>query len=271
MWITGNELANICKFRLNYNPNDARNKNDDDNIIVENINDNDLIFVKTDYMDKFILKYFNKIQKKFVLVTHNSDVSFSEKYKKILDSDKIIKCYSQNISFLHEKLFPIPIGMANNRIRLTGIIIPHSNQTLINSIIIPEKKFKVYADFHFNFEKYGYRKKAYNILKNNPLVEFIEKRTDFENNWKTISTYQFIISPHGNGLDCHRTWESLILKTIPIVLTSTLDKLYDNLPVIILDNWNDLNEELLRNFLLNLDFNVEKCKLEYWKSKLHKR
>ncbi|CAF4378106.1 unnamed protein product, partial [Adineta steineri] len=30
--------------------------------------------------------------------------------------------------------------------------------------------------------------------------------------------YPFWLSPRGNGLDCHRTWEALYLDTIPIVL-----------------------------------------------------
>ena len=45
------------------------------------------------------------------------------------------------------------------------------------------------------------------------------------------------MSPQGNGLDCHRTWEALILKTIPIVRTSSLDPLYEGLPVVVVHEW----------------------------------
>lgn len=63
--------------------------------------------------------------------------------------------------------------------------------------------------------------------------------------WKTKGQYAFSISPHGNGLDCHRTWEDLILGCIVIVKTSPLDSLYEGLPVVIVRDWEEINEENL--------------------------
>ena len=39
---------------------------------------------------------------------------------------------------------------------------------------------------------------------------------------KDRGRYAFAISPIGKGLDCHRTWESLILGQIVIVQTTLL-------------------------------------------------
>ena len=58
--------------------------------------------------------------------------------------------------------------------------------------------------------------------------------------------YPLWLSPRGNGLDCHRTWEALYLDAIPIVWHSTLDSLYANLPIIIIHDWKEVNEEFLR-------------------------
>ena len=55
----------------------------------------------------------------------------------------------------------------------------------------------------------------------------------------------FCLSPHGNGLDCHRTWEAIALGCIPVVKTSPLDRLFSGLPVLIVNSWSDLNESLL--------------------------
>src|SRR5690606_33447515 len=52
-------------------------------------------------------------------------------------------------------------------------------------------------------------------------------------------------SPRGAGLDCYRTWEALLLGTIPIVKTSTLDAAYDGLPVLIVDDWKIIIKEFL--------------------------
>lgn len=61
--------------------------------------------------------------------------------------------------------------------------------------------------------------------------------------------YPLWLSPRGNGLDCHRTWEALYLDAIPIVWHSTLDSLYVNLPIIIIHDWKEINEEFLRKKL----------------------
>jgi hypothetical protein len=88
--------------------------------------------------------------------------------------------------------------------------------------------------------------------------------------WKTQSEYAFVISPHGNGLDCHRTWEAISLGTIPIVKTSQLDPLFDGLPVWIVKDWNQVNEF---SMLLKIkDFkdgvNLEIMNLNYWLKKI---
>ena len=52
--------------------------------------------------------------------------------------------------------------------------------------------------------------------------------------------YAFGLSPKGNGVDCHRTWEMLYFGMIPITLHSSIDSLYDGLPVVLLDRWADI-------------------------------
>ena len=81
------------------------------------------------------------------------------------------------------------------------------------------------------------------------------------------------LSPRGNGIDCHRTWEALYLDIIPIVWHSTLDSLYENLPIIIINDWSEVNEQFLRNKLLEISLNkikqpsiyqYEKLRNSYW-------
>jgi hypothetical protein len=65
--------------------------------------------------------------------------------------------------------------------------------------------------------------------------------------WREKTRYAFVVSPHGNGLDCHRTWESLVLGNIVIVKRSSLDPLYEGLPVVIVDDWREIqHQNLLR-------------------------
>ena len=86
--------------------------------------------------------------------------------------------------------------------------------------------------------------------------------------------FAFTLSPFGNGLDCHRTWEALLLGTIPIVMRSSLDPLFEDLPVVIVDQWSEVTAQRLANELDRIAvtrFNFSRLELAYWvaKIKLH--
>jgi hypothetical protein len=63
--------------------------------------------------------------------------------------------------------------------------------------------------------------------------------------YETIKKSKYVISPDGTGFDCHRIYESLLFDTIPIIKRNPLSDFYDRLPVFQIDNWSELNEELL--------------------------
>jgi hypothetical protein len=58
-----------------------------------------------------------------------------------------------------------------------------------------------------------------------------------------LSQYNFCICPEGNGFDTHRLWEALYVKTVPIVIQSEFTKILqkNNVPLVILNTWDDLN------------------------------
>jgi hypothetical protein len=88
--------------------------------------------------------------------------------------------------------------------------------------------------------------------------------------YRSLSQVRFAISPHGNGLDCHRTWEILFMGAFPIVKRSSLDEMYRDLPVLIVENWIDVDEELLRltyeQFRIRR-FNYQSLYMSYWVQK----
>ena len=53
-----------------------------------------------------------------------------------------------------------------------------------------------------------------------------------------LSDHKFAFSPPGNGVDCHRIWECFYLGVIPIVKRSPHTENYKDLPVLIIDDWN---------------------------------
>jgi hypothetical protein len=82
--------------------------------------------------------------------------------------------------------------------------------------------------------------------------------------------YKFVLSPPGNGIDCHRTYEAIALGCIPIVKSSPLDPLYEGLPVIIVQDWSEVTRELLeKEYPYNMDIYSEKMYLQYWIDKIN--
>ena len=77
---------------------------------------------------------------------------------------------------------------------------------------------------------------------------------------------KFIGSPRGFGEDCHRTWEALSLGVVPIIKYSKINILFDNLPVIIIKSFNELNNDLLNNYKLPNKLNLERLTLQYWQN-----
>jgi hypothetical protein len=82
---------------------------------------------------------------------------------------------------------------------------------------------------------------------------------------------KFVICPEGNGLDCHRTWEALLMGAIPVIKHSTLDPLFEGLPVLLVDSWDQVTEEFLYAVYACMKtehFQHERMFARYWLDKI---
>lgn len=210
------------------------------------------------------------------------------KFDNFVKDKRLIHWFCQNLNgeYLCDKLSHLPIGIDYHTIYYRDNQHPYSQEKIleqlrISSIPLEYKPISVYGNFQHNntsrrFKNvYGEdRKSIYEQLKNCPLVHFESKRTDQYTFWKNMNKHSFVISPLGNGLDCHRTWEILIFNCIPIVKTSVLDRLYDDLPVIIINNWNDITLDNLikwKKWVLDnkTKFNYDKLTIDYWSKQFY--
>jgi len=65
-----------------------------------------------------------------------------------------------------------------------------------------------------------------------------------------------------------------VLGCISIVKTSGLDSLYTDLPVLIVKEWTDINEELLQDtisYFKNKQFNYARLLLSYWMNLINEK
>ena len=105
---------------------------------------------------------------------------------------------------------------------------------------------KIFSDTH-NSISHNDRTLLYNTLKNNKNIIFCPERKSFSEITKIYNKYSFVLSPRGNGLDTHRIWELFLAGVIVITKTSSLDGMFikNNLPVVIIKDWDELNDNLL--------------------------
>lgn len=243
-FITGEKIQFSCDHFVGtdedfrYNPNIAQYKN---RFIYlgsnANINNKPLIFSYTCLLDNIdkLVRTLEGLQNPFILVLHNSDRSFNRKDLILFEKLPLLQyIYTQNMNIEHEKVFPLPIGLANSQWT-------HGNSKIHQQVF--EMHVEKTKEIYFNFSKITNRKKrdrCYNdIIKkgitwNNfmPYKEYLIE----------LKRHKYAICPDGNGLDTHRFWECLYMNTIPICLknkTTTYYKQY--FPIILLNDWQELD------------------------------
>ena len=74
-----------------------------------------------------------------------------------------------------------------------------------------------------------------------------EQRVDYYNFLLNLAKHKFVLCPRGNAIDCHRNWEVLYMKRVPVMMTDTylMDLFYDY-PVLWVHDYADVTEDLLK-------------------------
>jgi len=114
------------------------------------------------------------------------------------------------------------------------------------------------------------RGQALDALSGSPFI-FHAQETLSRDIWvRLVQSHDFIVCPHGHGWDTHRLWEVLLLGSVPIVKSSPLDEMFQDLPVIILAEWSDLTVQLLREWQEGdtSKNNISAALYPYWHKKL---
>jgi len=194
---------------------------------------------------KLLIDFLNTIDYNVNIITTDGDNSIPDNidnkiFNEIINNKKIIYWYSQNLTIQdNPKLKGIPIGLDL-----------HTNSNLndidfLNNITYKNEPriLRIYCDLHLSpTNKFGNQRKIVGNL-NFDTIYYQNKKIPRIELWNNYLKYDFGISTHGNGLDCHRTWEMLLLGMIVITKSSSIDHLYKNLPVVIVYDWNELRDK----------------------------
>jgi hypothetical protein len=253
--ITGERIQQLADIYMgkqedfNYNPRIAQETYK--RVIITDISstyDNPFMIFFYTHRIKKVAAIIHHFKNPFILLSHNSDwnVVESEDSMTILNCKNLQKWYTQNLCFNHEKISMIPIGFANS-------MWPHGNLSLFdkNSFINSrsDKSKKVYFNFNISTNQ-NKRQSCYDIVSKK--VEWLHNIQPNDNLLR-MKEYEFCICPEGNGVDCHRFWEALYLKCVPIVVnTPFIETLkLNNIPLVVLDKWDDLDIDKLQYSIYN--------------------
>lgn len=69
----------------------------------------------------------------------------------------------------------------------------------------------------------------------------------------SLPSYKFVISPEGNGIDCHRHYEAIMAGCIPIIEKNGLiENKYKNLPILYTTDYTEITDEYLNNVYVSM-------------------
>ncbi len=206
---------------------------------VSEIRDNDVIFVKTDYLHEFYDNVIQSLKVPVTITAHNSDYQIDESYRDILDHAQVRKVFSENACIQHEKLVPLPIGLENQAKHNAGHC--HDFKKLRKKNI--PKKNAILMAFTLGTNPVK-RFECYKTLYRLPFVSQLPPVTNSRTYRKVLAGHMFVASPPGNGPDCHRTWEAMYLGAVPIVEDNHMNRYFASLglPLLLVKDWSEINE-----------------------------
>ncbi len=224
----------------------------------------DIIFVKGGLLSAFLGLVHPFITEPYILLSCNDDApSGYDNQISYINEEKIVLLGCINcLAYNHPKIVPIPIGIP------PGSSIGFPKKDEYTSLVLKKNIKKDFCISNFDTSSHPRRQYVHDTVIKKPFIKKISK-TNPNVYLYNLASSSFCISPRGAGMDCFRTWESLILNCIPIVETSFLDPLFYRLPVLIINDYEDLQEDQLFNFYQYTKenpeaFDLDKIYAKYW-------
>jgi hypothetical protein len=202
------------------------------------------IFVKVSDLNLFAL-FLRKVPEEkfseFSLVLHNGDDTIKSDLLDLFAS-KFKRVFAVNLLKTSGKFSPVPIGLENWSYFTNGI--PRDFNILISAGLpgFHERGISILQAFsvHTNRKE----REACQAIASVMGGEKLESATPLQYR-QALANSRYVLSPAGNGLDCHRTWEAMYLGAVPIVKKDHWPFTSHRLPVLVINEWEEL---------LHLDF-----------------
>ena len=229
---------------------------------VGKIRENDLVFLNLDQFNKFVsILHATPPRHRFVLVTHNSDKSFTNDHFKHI-APYVSQVYAINNLCNYDPVKTIPIGFQDTSLsiiqkcRLRGMT--RKNILLYMNFTLNTNKIKRTACLKSFYELGHYpdmsskmlmslSQEPYQLRVQSRLKDWVVRdvKVDRETFYAKIARAKYVLCPEGTGIDCHRTYEAIYFDAIPIMKSNRMNSFFMELPIVIVKNWNMVTKEWL--------------------------
>ena len=236
----------------------------------------DIVFVASPSVQMFLKKVLPKIQSNFVMITSNSCGTVTDRYLSYLEDPHLVAWFGMNITFSHPKIHPIPLGIPESRypnypeIVKRVEILKAIEQDLSLDLFFKPKPIHTYLNINTCSNCKRSVVRDYFAAQSYCKVEAIKP---FHEYMEEVKNSRFVLSPRGANIDCYRTWETLYAGSIPVVESLGIDRVYEDLPVVIVEDLTAVTQEQLDEAfeaLKDRAFKLEKLHADYWFNELKK-
>ena len=234
-FISGDTYKALCDFELSPSFSSQFNK-----IGSQALRDERLLYVSAQFAEEFIV--WLKIQgnldfSKWHLLLHNwDDIPSQSNFEYLASRFETVAANHWHGDLKIAK--PLPIGLENWDLQRNGIPRDFRKMQKKGLRRFQSRDIEVLCSFSVN-TNLKERAEAWNFCTSLDNAFLMPAFTTPAKYRSLVARSKFVISPPGNGADCHRTWEAIYLGAVPIVLREYWGYEHWKLPVLIVDNWSE--------------------------------
>lgn len=239
---------------------------------------------------RYVVDRIAKLHHSVTLITHNSDgaVRSSLENQTMGENDadtnllpsNVVRWYAQNVeatpNLFDNKLIPLPIGLENR------YCFPYDKAEMLfaKDVNTPSKGLSYFnCNLRTNLSERTRALEACQLAREHGKVSIRlgQNGDDYNSYLDDILAHKAVISPRGNGLDCHRTWEALYLKRVPIMKWTPSLATF-NLPIIWIRTWDQIAFSSKKSIETSVDFylseinsgkaDMRALSMKYWKERI---
>ena len=178
---------------------------------------------------------------KFIIFTNLEDTPIDED---IFDSipDNVLCISAVNAIEHGGKVIPAPYGVQRDMFPRDNRIDQLENAMTVNIDPSISKLLYVNHNDSSHVERVGLK----GMFRDEQWSNVDEQRVNYYHFLLNLANHKFILCPRGNAIDCHRNWEVLYMRRVPVMKRDEyLEVLFKDYPVLFVDKYSDITKDLL--------------------------